>query len=72
MLPIVLTIELLAEIPQALFPSVQSGGHTTNVVGMILQDSRLTRYKRLMQEPRVFMGYLTSLYQLGRNLKQVH
>ena len=34
-LPAVFTIKLSAELPQALFPSVHSGGHTTNAVGVI-------------------------------------
>ena len=34
-LPAVFTIKLPAEPPRALFPSVHSGGHTTNTVGVI-------------------------------------
>ena len=38
MLPAVFTIKLPAQTPQALFPLVHGGGHTTNVVGVISQD----------------------------------
>ena len=37
-LPAVFTIKLLAEPSWALFPSVHSDGHTTNMVGVISQD----------------------------------
>ena len=36
--PTVFTIKLFAEMPGALFPPVHGGGHTTNVVGVVLQD----------------------------------
>ena len=34
-LSVVFTIKLLAETPQALFPLVHGGGHTTNAVGVM-------------------------------------
>ena len=37
-LPAVFTIKLPAETSRALFPPVHGGGHTTNAVGVILQD----------------------------------
>ena len=37
-LPIVFTVKLPAEPPQALFPSVHGDGHTINAVGVISQD----------------------------------
>ena len=37
-LPTVFTIKLSAEPPQALFPLVHGGGHTTNTVGVVLQN----------------------------------
>ena len=42
-LPAVFTIKLPAETSQALFPPVHSGGHTTNVVGVISQDYKPLR-----------------------------
>ena len=44
MLTAVFTIELLAKTSRASFPSVHGGGHTTNTVGVVLQDSRPTWY----------------------------
>ena len=43
MLPTVFTIKLPAEMPQALFPRVHGGGHTTNAVGVISQDYKPLR-----------------------------
>ena len=43
MLPAVFTIKLPAKTPRALFPSVHGGGHTTNAVGVILQDYKPLR-----------------------------
>jgi hypothetical protein len=34
----VFTIKLLVEPPRALFYLIHSGGHTTNTVGVVLQD----------------------------------
>ena len=43
MLPAVFTIKLPAETPQALFPPVHGGGHTTNAVDVISQDYKPLR-----------------------------
>jgi hypothetical protein len=55
-----------------LFPLVHGGGHTTNLVGVVSQDSRLIRYNIIMapQDSRGFVGCLTSLTQIGTNLEQ--
>ena len=42
-LPAVFTIKLLAEPSWALFPLVHGGGHTTNAVGVVLQDYKPRR-----------------------------
>ena len=39
----VFTIKLPAKPPRTLFPSVHGGGHTTNAVGVILQDFKPLR-----------------------------
>ena len=42
-LPAVFTVKPPAKMPWALFPPVHSGGHTTNAVGVILQDYKPLR-----------------------------
>jgi hypothetical protein len=39
MLPAIFAIELLAEMSRASSPLAHDGGHTTNIVGVISQDS---------------------------------
>ena len=45
-LPAIFTIKLPAEPPRALFPSVHGGGHTTNAVGVVLQDYKPHRVQQ--------------------------
>jgi hypothetical protein len=67
-LSVVFTIELPTKTPRASFPPIHGDSHTTNLVGVVSQDSRphSIQLQRLMQEPRDFYGFfLTSLNILG-------
>ena len=49
MLPVVFTIKLPAEMPQALFPPVHGIDHTTNAVGVISRDYKPLRYTTMVR-----------------------
>jgi hypothetical protein len=71
-LPVVFTIELQTETLWTSFPPVHGGDHTTNSIGVVSQDSRLTRYNITTARARAegFVGFLKSLNNLGTNLEQ--
>ena len=56
-----LHIKLPTEIPRALFSSVHGGGHTTNVVGVVSQDYKPTKYKHGAHKHLWMRGMQTSL-----------
>ena len=64
-LPVVSTIDVPAETPQASFPSVHGGGRDTNAVVTVSQDSRPTRYNNGSRKSR-WVGGLSKLTQLTR------
>jgi hypothetical protein len=45
----VFIVKLLAETPQALFPPVHGGGHTTNAVGVVSQDYKPLRFTTMVR-----------------------
>jgi hypothetical protein len=70
-LPTVFTIELLAKMPWASFPSVHGGSRTTIAVDVVLQDDApLSTITTVHTIAEGFVGFLTSLTQLGTNLEQ--
>jgi hypothetical protein len=72
MLPAVSTIELLAETPQASFPSIHGGSRDTNAVVTVSQDFRTTRYNYNGSRKSRGVGGLSKLTQLTRiHLEQV-
>jgi hypothetical protein len=71
MLPAISTIELPAETSRASFRPVHGGGHDTNTVVTVSQDSRPTWYNNGSRKSRG-LGGLSKLTQLTRiHLEQV-
>jgi hypothetical protein len=68
MLPAISTIELPVQTLWVSFPPVHGGGHDTNSVVTVLQDSRPTRYNIAMAHTRAegVCGF-SKLTQLNRN-----